>query len=1065
MGWIGQKPIFQLFKNTSICEMTEGIYEQLINQLVISEIDRLSVNDYYIDSTPLPKKEAAFVLSQYFSKVLQKALGFVKEQDDTPHHQIELANKLIQLLADELKNQGIEKNLINTEGKILTAIFAKLNSPYPNLQEHIQSIFPTSGLSESELFTGNKSGVSLESEIRKEIQSADEVQWIVSFVKFSGLRIFLKDLQEHTARGKKLKLITTTYMGATDAKAIEELARLPNTEIKISYNTKQERLHAKAYLFLRNTQFHTGYIGSSNISRTALTSGLEWNLKVTTQEIPHIIDKFKKTFDTYWNDSEFEHYEIATQQDKLRRAIQEAKGSPAGVQIATFFEITPFPFQQEILERLEAERANGNYKNLVVAATGTGKTVISAFDFKRFYVNNPGAKLLFVAHREEILKQSLATYRHILRDQNFGELWLGSMEPSNLRHVFASVQTLANRIPQLKLSPDFYDFIVVDEVHHIPAKSYRPILTSFSPKILLGLTATPERMDGEDILLDFSNSISSEIRLPEALNRKLLCPFQYFGLADSVDLTQVSWRKGKYDVGALEKVYTETDRRVLDILNNCEKYLTDINDVCALGFCVSRKHALFMSDKFLEKGLKAAALTSDNAKERAALFLKLQAREINYLFVVDMFNEGIDIPQIDTVFFLRPTESLTIFLQQLGRGLRLYKGKDCLTVLDFVGNSNPEYDFLHKFKAMIGKTHIAIKDEIERDFPHLPLGCSIVLEKRAKAIIIQNIELASRGGLNKLIRKIREFNTSYTEQLTLSNFLRLENYSLIEVFSKKYTWHALLQKAGIEKYSVSKFENEIVRLTSTTWFSTDSRSYFKAIISLLKDGISNSQIDPLQLLMFFYDIFQASPKKLQYSSAIDGISDVLKDTYSKNELIQFLEERMKTIESIEKEERTGFHFPLSIHGRYTRSQILVALQLSTEKTQSSNREGVAENKLLNTEALFVTLDKSKGNYSSTTMYEDYAVNETIFHWQSQNSTRPDSPKGLSYINHQKLAKTLLLFVRERNEDENGLTMGYVYVGPVRFQSYTGSQPMSITWELLNPMPPGLLNDSRKLAVG
>jgi len=1046
--------------------MTEGIYEQLINQLVISEIDRLSVNDYYIDSTPLPKKEAAFVLSQYFSKVLQKALGFVKEQDDTPHHQIELANKLIQLLADELKNQGIEKNLINTEGKILTAIFAKLNSPYPNLQEHIQSIFPTSGLSESELFTGNKSGVSLESEIRKEIQSADEVQWIVSFVKFSGLRIFLKELQEHTARGKKLKLITTTYMGATDAKAIEELARLPNTEIKISYNTKQERLHAKAYLFLRNTQFHTGYIGSSNISRTALTSGLEWNLKVTTQEIPHIIDKFKKTFDTYWNDSEFEHYEIATQQDKLRRAIQEAKGSPAGVQIATFFEITPFPFQQEILERLEAERANGNYKNLVVAATGTGKTVISAFDFKRFYVNNPGAKLLFVAHREEILKQSLATYRHILRDQNFGELWLGSMEPSNLRHVFTSVQTLANRIPQLKLSPDFYDFIVVDEVHHIPAKSYRPILTSFSPKILLGLTATPERMDGEDILLDFSNSISSEIRLPEALNRKLLCPFQYFGLADSVDLTQVSWRKGKYDVGALEKVYTETDRRVLDILNNCEKYLTDINDVCALGFCVSRKHALFMSDKFLEKGLKAAALTSDNASERDALFVKLQKKEINYLFVVDMFNEGVDIPQIDTVLFLRPTESLTIFLQQLGRGLRLYEGKDCLTVLDFVGNSNPEYDFLHKFKAMIGKTHIAIKDEITRDFPHLPLGCSILLEKRAKEIIIQNIELASRGGLNKLIRKIREFNTSYTEQLTLSNFLRLEKYTLFDVFGKKNTWHNLLQKAGIEKHRETEYEKEIARLMGTTWITTDSASYFSLMLAILRGDLDKiSQFNSLQLLFLFYDIFQQAPQKLQYESAADGLAVVFKNKNIKHELINYLEERIIAVECIEKDDLSGVHFPLRLHGRYSRSQILVALQLSTEAAQFTSQSGVAENKDLNTEVLFVTLDKSKSSYSPTTMYEDYAVNETIFHWQSQNSTRPDSPKGLSYINHQQLAKTLLLFVRERNEDENGLTMGYVYVGPVRFQSYTGSQPMSITWELLNPMPPGLLNDSRKLAVG
>ncbi|MFN9999417.1 MAG: DEAD/DEAH box helicase family protein, partial [bacterium] len=501
------------------------------------------------------------------------------------------------------------------------------------------------------MFKGNKSGISLESEIRKEIQSADEIQWIVSFVKFSGVRIFLKDLQEHTAKGKKFKLLTTTYMGATDAKAIEELAGLPNTEIKISYNTKQERLHAKAYLFLRKTQFHTGYIGSSNISRSALTSGLEWNLKVTTQEIPHVIDKFQKTFETYWNDNEFETYEIANQQDKLRNAIQEAKGSGNESTISTFFEITPFTFQKEILERLEEEREAGNYKNLVVAATGTGKTVISAFDFKRFYSSNPGAKLLFVAHREEILRQSLATYRHILRDQNFGELWLGNTQPRNYNHVFASVQTLANRIDQLKLTPDFYDLIVIDEVHHIPAKSYRPVLASFSPKILLGLTATPERMDGEDILLDFSNSISSEIRLPEALNRKLLCPFQYFGLSDSVDLTKVSWRKGKYDVGELEKIYTETDRRVLDILNNCEKYLTDINNVCALGFCVSKAHAKFMSEKFIEKRLKSAALTSDNSRERELLFTKLQKKEINYLFVVDMFNEGIDIPQIDTVLF------------------------------------------------------------------------------------------------------------------------------------------------------------------------------------------------------------------------------------------------------------------------------------------------------------------------------------------------------------------------------------------------------------------------------
>lgn len=1047
-------------------EMIEGIYEQLINQLVASEITRLSEDDFYIDTTPLDKKEAALILSKYFSKVLHKALSFVKEQDDAPRQQIDLANKLIQLLADELKNQGIEKNLIQAEGKILQAIFTKLNSPYSNIQNHIQSIFPASGLCESELFTGNKSGISLESEIRKEIQSADEIQWIVSFVKFSGVRIFLKDLQEHTAKGKKFKLLTTTYMGATDAKAIEELAGLPNTEIKISYNTKQERLHAKAYLFLRKTQFHTGYIGSSNISRSALTSGLEWNLKVTTQEIPHVIDKFQKTFETYWNDNEFETYEIANQQDKLRNAIQEAKGSGNESTISTFFEITPFTFQKEILERLEEEREAGNYKNLVVAATGTGKTVISAFDFKRFYSSNPGAKLLFVAHREEILRQSLATYRHILRDQNFGELWLGNTQPRNYNHVFASVQTLANRIDQLKLTPDFYDFIVIDEVHHIPAKSYRPVLASFSPKILLGLTATPERMDGEDILLDFSNSISSEIRLPEALNRKLLCPFQYFGLSDSVDLTKVSWRKGKYDVGELEKIYTETDRRVLDILNNCEKYLTDINNVCALGFCVSKAHAKFMSEKFIEKRLKSAALTSDNSRERELLFTKLQKKEINYLFVVDMFNEGIDIPQIDTVLFLRPTESLTIFLQQLGRGLRLFEGKDCLTVLDFVGNSNAEYDFTHKFKAMIGKTHIAIKDEIERDFPHLPLGCSIVLEKRAKEIILRNIDQASRTGLNKLLRKIREFGSSYTEPLTLSNFLLLENYTLFDIFSKKHTWYSLLREAGIENSLEMVLEKEVARLLRTTWITTDSKSYFQSMMAILKGGHENlEQANQLHRLLLFYDIFQQSPQKLKYKSSIDGLTAVLRQNIIKNELLNFLEERLKTIETIEKRDLSGFQFPLCLHGRFTRSQILVALELSSESSMSSNREGVAENKNRNIEALFVTLDKSKGNYSPATMYEDYAITETLFHWQSQNATRPESEKGQSYIHHEAKGKTILLFVRERNEDENGLRMGYIYLGPLKFQSFTGSQPMSITWELLNPMPPGLLNDSRKLAVG
>ncbi|MCX6148380.1 MAG: DUF3427 domain-containing protein [Candidatus Kapabacteria bacterium] len=1046
--------------------MVLGIYEQLINELITEEIGSLHFEEYFVETVLLKRKDAALLLSQYFSKVFQTALGFVKEKDDSVTNQIELANKLILLLSSEIKNHGLEENLIKSEGKILKAVFSKINSPYPDLEKHLSSLYPTSGLRQSALFTGNKSGISLESEIRKEIQTADEIQWIVSFIKFSGLRIFLQVLKDFTISGKKLKIITTTYMGATDSKAIEELAKLPNTEIKISYNTKQERLHAKAYLFLRNTNFHTGYIGSSNISRSALTSGLEWNLKVTSQEIPHIIDKFQKTFDTYWNDNEFEVYDINIHKDKLRNAISEEKNTQDNNEFSNFFDIIPHNFQKEILERLISERSNGNFKNLIIAATGTGKTVISAFDFKEYFIKNPSSNFLFVAHREEILRQAIYTYRHILKNQNFGELWFGKNETSNYKHVFALIQTISNRFLNLNLAASFYDYIVIDEVHHIPAKSYRPILKHFTPKILLGLTATPERMDGEDILLDFGNIISAELRLPEALNRKLLSPFQYFGITDSVDLSTISWRKGRYEVSELEKVYSEDDRRVNDILENCIKYLTNINEVRALGFCVSKKHSQYMSRKFNEYGLKAADLTSDNSEERVALFNKLKSKEINYLFVVDMFNEGIDIPQIDTVLFLRPTESLTIFLQQMGRGLRLFEGKDCLTILDFVGNSNPEYDFEHKFRAMIGKTHTTIKYEIDSDFSHLPLGCSIVLEKRAKEIIIENIRKASSSGLVKLLKKIQNFKNSCTLELNLTNLLNFENLSLFDIYRSKNTWNTLLNKAGVEPdFKCTIFDEEIGRMLGTTWLSTDSISYFKKIKSLVenRDFLNNAE-NKVFLLFLFYDIFQSAPLQLGYKSVIEGINEVLKNNQLVNEILNYLDIRIKNCECIEKSCNLDFTFPLKLHGRYTRNQIFVALNLNKEDSKSSNREGVAENKFLNIEALFVTLDKSEGDYSPTTMYQDYAITDLMFHWQSQNSAKPNSPKGLSYINHSQKGKKILLFVREKNEDENKLTMGYIFLGQLKYVSHEGSQPMSIIWLLEDSIPPTLLSESRKLAV-
>ncbi len=1043
----------------------QGLYEQLINKLVSSKLKDLDRNTFYIKESEIDKNEAARVLSQYLVEVIRFALNLISG-DDSIEKQIELSNKIIFLLRTELKDAEFDEDLIATEGKILSAIFSKLDASFSDFEKHLKEITPYTRLSQSELFTGNNAGISLESEIKKEILSSDKIKFLVSFIKWTGIRIFEKELFEFTERGGQLKVITTSYMGATDLKAVEYLSDLKNTEIKVSYNTDNERLHAKAYLFIRNTGFHTGYIGSSNISRSALTNGLEWNIKVTTKEVGHIIDKFQKTFETYWQDKEFELFDKTFHKEKLRVALKKERVHER-INPAAYFDIKPFPFQEEILEKLETERiVHNRFKNLIVAATGTGKTVISAFDFKNFKKKNPTAKLLFVAHRKEILQQAQSTFQGILRDNNLGELWVDGIEPEKYDCVFASVQTLNNKIESLKLSESYYDFIIVDEVHHIAASSYRPILNRFKPKILLGLTATPERMDGEDILKDFCDTIAAEIRLPEALNRKLLCPFQYFGITDSVDLSHATWQNGRYLPSELTRIYTQNDKRIGEIISTLNKYLKDINEVRALCFCVTQEHAQFMAEKFSLAGLKADYLVSSRNDLREELRQKFLSKEINYLFVVDIFNEGIDIPDIDTVLFLRPTESLTVFLQQLGRGLRLAEGKECLTVLDFVGNSRPEYDFEGKFRSLVGKTNTSIQKEIEDNFPHLPLGCSIVLEKKAKEFILQNVHNAISLNINQLLNKIRNYKHQTTLPLSLKNFSSFYHIPL-QLIYKKGNWKRLCVLAEqIEDYPTIN-EKEIYRAISKKWLSCTSNSYFQFILFLAKNdfNISVSKLseeEKSMCLMLHYDVWQ---KAGGFKSLEESIRELGKNKALKLEIIEVLEFLIDKIDFLESEIKLPYSQPLKLHSRYTREQILSAFGFHTFEKKSEIREGVAFSKEKNTELLFITLNKSEKDFSPTTLYEDFAISEKLFHWQTQNSVSPEKGKGLTYINHIQEKKRILLFVREKNEDEYGNAMASVFLGEGKLIEHYGSKPMSIKWELHEPMPPYLWKDSAKMAVG
>jgi superfamily II DNA or RNA helicase len=1058
-----------------------GIYEQLITQLVESNLDR---DSFYVGERKLEAGEAATWLSRFLTRLIEIAMDSVPSGDTRIHDQINLANTIVKWLSTHIKDEAlISENLLDSQGKILTALFDQANPVSADLPKYVEAIMPITGLTQSELFCGSNAGISLETEIKREIQSSDKIYWLVSFIKWAGIRIFKNELESFTRSGKQLKIITTSYMGATDAKAVEFLASLPNTEVKLSYNTNRERLHAKSYLFMRNTGFHTGYIGSSNLSHSALTSGLEWNLKITSKEIPHIIEKSLSTFETYWESPDFEHFDGEIEsREKLTNALQEAKGSFSNTAPNFYFDIKPHSHQQTILEKLQVERELHNrYRNLVVAATGTGKTIISAFDFAKFYQANPETKFLFIAHREEILKQAQGAYRGVLKNSNFGELWVGNNKPNKYQHLFASIQSLNNQLDTLSLSEDYFDYIVIDEVHHVSASSYRAVLKHFTPKILLGLTATPERHDGADILSDFCNVIAAEIRLPEAINLRHLSPFQYFAIDDDTDLTNISWARGRYDVGELTRLYTHNDQRVLRILQSLNEIVTDITQMRALAFCVSKDHATFMAQKFTLKGIPCGVLTSDNSKDREVMQQALKSKKINILFVVDIFNEGVDIPELDTLLFLRPTESLTIFLQQLGRGLRLTDSKECCTILDFVGNSRPEYDFSSKFRALTGKTNQSIDKEIKQGFPHLPLGCRVELQEKTQAMILSNIRRASLNQ-NRFIGLINNFLHVTTLPLTLTNFLHIhEQYTLEDLYKVKVGkfggWFTLVNKAKGKE--IAEQEKEVYaayyRAINNRLLSCTSISYLRFLHKLVQADFSLSEVESantharLFSLMCHYDFWDKAGDKLSFDNLEQSLT-ALKNSDLQAELLEVIgllidrldvnEFPMPTVNNTIVD-----NTPLCMHVRYPKEHILVAFGDSTFTKKSSSREGILNIADANTELLFVTLDKCEKQFSATTMYHDYAISPTLFHWQTQNSSKPTSGKGLSYIQQKQNKKTFLLFVREQAKDANGRTMGFVNFGPVDFVKYEGSQPMNITWKLKHPMPAYLWHETAKLAVG
>ena len=1032
-------------------KLVKGLYEQVINCGIKKELESngelLSFDDGNIDVVSASK-----VLSDYMRKVLRQAFSYIGHSDHGALvNKIEICNKIIELLSTETQDVELLDLTVHDEARMLYEVFAKLNNS--KVITGKKTLRPLTPLVESSLFTGGQHEPKLYLELKKEIITANTVDILVSFIKSSGLNLIYEGLVELT-KECQLRVITTSYMGATELRAVQKLAMLPNTQVKISYDTKRTRLHAKSYLFNRDTGFSTAYIGSSNMSSAAMSDGLEWNVKVSEYDAVDMIRTIRATFETYWQSKEFEDFDF----EKLNAALLIEKTPDYSGGNEYFFEIKPYPYQQEILDRLWAQRnIHGRYKNLVVAATGTGKTVMAAFDYLKFQNEHPSShRLLFVAHREEILEQSVRCFRQILRDNNFGDLCVGTHQCSQIDHLFISVQSFHAKKLADVTTPDFYDFIIIDEIHHGTASTYQTILEHYKPKILLGLTATPERMDGQDILQYFDDHIAAELRLGEAINRQLLCPFHYFGVKDDVDLSELTWSRGGYDSRELENLYTADTKRVDLIIRAMKKYGDDLEKMVGLGFCVSVKHAHFMVEMFNRCGITSIALdgtTTDAIRTDARK--KLQIGAIQFIFTVDLFNEGIDIPKINTVLLLRPTESVTVFLQQIGRGLRLAENKDCLTVLDFIGQSHVKFSFEERYTALLGRTKQSLEKEIEQGFPSITRGCYLHLEEKAQSVILKNIR-DSILNQPKLIKRIQAFDDRQ-EPLTMENFLARHHLTTKDIYKKTSSprsWSRLCQLAGKKADFHEPLEKELSMALQRLQFF-NSMSGLGTLEKLLVHHdwqLESLRADEYQvLLMFYYTVWGKPLPEMGFDNLQQAMTAIWENPTMCAEIVDLINLLKKNNYLHFQTAKLDFPCTLEIYAQYTRDQILSALGYYTELKIKSHREGVLFLKEKNMDAFFITIRKSEKAYSASTMYEDYVISEELFHWQSQSTTSASSETGKRYIEHKQRGHKILLFVREEKVVD-GFTAPYVFLGTAEYQSHIGSKPMSIVWKLDRSIP-------------
>ena len=928
----------------------------------------------------------------------------------------------------------------------------------------------------------------------------------VAFITFGGLQVLLETLEELSKRNIPGEILTTTYQNMTTPEVLKRLSDFPHIKLKIYVPpTHTDGFHAKGYLFHKSftdSDQWTVIIGSSNITGRALKTNVEWNVlqNEPTQEAQEpgifaksVLDEFEELWKSPWA-KEYSDDFLISYRDYLSR-IKENVRFQKSAELFTYEHsqaIQPNAMQQEAIVKLDKLRKAGANKALAIAATGSGKTYMSVFDALQFKPK----RLLFIVHREDILKKAKESFDTICgaAGKNYSSgFFTGNKKEADCTYLFATRDTMSRHFNEF--SADSFDYIVIDEAHHASSESYQKIISYFKPEFLLGLTATPERSDNGDIYALFDNNVAVEIRLRQALEYNLICPFHYFGLTDAEG---IDYSKIKAEPGTSE--YTEeiakmlmVGHRVDYIIEKMKFYGHDAEKPKVLGFCQNIAHAKYMAKEFCERGISAVALSSEDNKsidERIAFTKRLEddGDELKVIFTVDLFNEGIDIPSVNTILMLRPTESSIIFIQQLGRGLRKLADKEFVTVLDFIGNYSKS--FLMAI-ALNGKQNFdkdSLKVEVETDFADLPNGTYIHMDKIAKEQILRQLEnekfmsmkymkesylgfkhvcggkipmlidyLKRDGSVDPL--RFSSFSANYKTYLEFVAYMEKETHPELSLLLQNESFKALMRlftfytpAKRIEEWiiadSLLKSENNRVSLVELTGYAEKyldtvyNERLFHAAETLSGKYFDSSELKRYESALLLFDenvvSFQPGIYSLLQS---DKTARLWFEDLIKYNLLRYQDAFGST----------DYALPfLKLYYEYSMRDL--ALLCNYKKIHSSFRGQGLLTSAKPDYFIFVNLHKN-ADIKESINYKDKFISEGVFQWQTPNSTSQDSELGKDIIFSYKRGINLHLFVRKFEEVE-GVTQPFVYLGKVVPFSDTaeGNKPITIQFALEKRIP-------------